>query len=40
MALTQLSTSPEILVLAADFPSTTPDALFRYWTGAQRILYK
>jgi len=32
MALTQLSTGPEILVLEADFPSTASDTLFRYWT--------
>ncbi len=32
MAVTQLPSGPEILVLEADFPSTIPAALFDYWT--------
>lgn len=32
MILTQLPSSPEILLIEAGFPSITPDTLFRYWT--------
>jgi uncharacterized protein YndB with AHSA1/START domain len=32
MSLTQLPSGPETLLIKADFPCTSPQMLFRYWT--------
>jgi len=37
MALTHLPSGPEVLLMEADFPSTSPQTLFRYWTESASL---